>query len=120
MLYNGVFGCHGNTCYVIFIDAILYMLYIIGPINVCTDFEINRYKIDENRVLFDVTNIYYMCHGDYDTSDRYFDKEHFETNQKSLRFKSVFGDLDLDLLPMFYCLSHALHMMYWNIHAKFN
>ena len=22
MLYNGVFGCHGNTCYVIFIDAI--------------------------------------------------------------------------------------------------
>ena len=42
MLYNGVFGCHGNTCYV-------------------------------------------MRHGDYDTSDRYFDKEHFETNQKSLR-----------------------------------
>ena len=24
-------------------------------------------------------------HGDYDTSDRYFDKDHFETNQKSLR-----------------------------------
>ena len=48
MLYNGVFGCHGNTCYVIFIDAILYMLYSIG-------------------------------------TDRYFDKEHFETNQKSLR-----------------------------------
>ena len=34
------------------------MLYSIGPINVCTDF---------------------------DTSDRYFDKEHFETDQKSLR-----------------------------------
>ena len=49
MLYNGVFGCHGNTCYVIFIGAILYMLYSIGPINVCTDFEINRYKIDEVR-----------------------------------------------------------------------
>ena len=45
MLYNGVFGCHGNTCYVICIGAILYMLYSIGPINVCTDFEINRYKI---------------------------------------------------------------------------
>ena len=28
---------------------------------------------------------YVMRHGDYDTSDRYFDKEHFETNQKSLR-----------------------------------
>ena len=26
-----------------------YMLYSIGPINVCTDFEINRYKIDEVR-----------------------------------------------------------------------
>ena len=47
MLYNWVFGCHGNTCHVIFIGAILYMLYSIGPINVCTDFEINRYKIDE-------------------------------------------------------------------------
>ena len=47
MLYNGVFGCHGNTCYVIFIDAI-FICYI-GPINVCTDFEINPYKIDEVR-----------------------------------------------------------------------
>ena len=28
---------------------------------------------------------YVMRHGDFDTSDRYFDKEHFETNQKSLR-----------------------------------
>ena len=28
---------------------------------------------------------YVMRHGDYYTSDRYFDKEHFETNQKSLR-----------------------------------
>ena len=32
-----------------FIGAILYMLYSIGPVNVCTDFEINRYKIDEVR-----------------------------------------------------------------------
>ena len=29
MLYNGVFGCHGNTCYVIFIGAIFYMIYRI-------------------------------------------------------------------------------------------
>ena len=28
---------------------------------------------------------YVVRHGDYDTADRYFDKEHFETNQKSLR-----------------------------------
>ena len=34
MLYNGVFGCHGNTYYVIFIGAIFYMLYSICPINV--------------------------------------------------------------------------------------
>ena len=47
MVYYGVFGCNGNTCYVICIGAIFYMLYSIGPINVCTDFEINRYKIDE-------------------------------------------------------------------------
>ena len=63
MLYNGVFGCHGNMCYVIFIGAIFYMLCSIGPINVCTDFEINRYKIDEvrkyekNRVLFDLFDV---------------------------------------------------------------
>ena len=55
MLYNGVFGCHGNTCYVICISAILYMLYSIGPINVCTDFEINRYKIDEVRKYAKIT-----------------------------------------------------------------
>ena len=49
MLYNGVFGCHGNTCYVIFIGAIFYIIYSTGQINVCTDFEINRYEIDEVR-----------------------------------------------------------------------
>ena len=112
---------------------------------------------------------YVMRHGDCDTSDRYFDKEHFETNQKSLRFRidvmwrknatscvmgtstllidiltrnilkptrslydfrfrsygsnsgfRVFGDLDLDLWHMFFFLSHALRMMYWNIYAKFH
>ena len=44
MLYNEVFGCHGNTCYVIFIGAIFYMIYSTGKINVCTDFEINRFR----------------------------------------------------------------------------
>ena len=76
-----------------FIGAILYMLYIIGPINVCTDFEINRYKIDEVRkyakIVFYLTSrdAKTLRHAswDYDTSDRYFDKEHFETSQKSLR-----------------------------------
>ena len=29
-----IFGCHGNTCYVIFIGAIFYMIYSTGKINV--------------------------------------------------------------------------------------
>ena len=82
MLYNGVVGCHGNTCYVIFIGAILYRLYSIGPVNVCADFEINWYKIDKVRkyakscfISRHVTQKrYVMRHGDF--SDRYFDKEH--------------------------------------------
>ena len=36
MLYNGVFGCHGNTCYVIFYWCNFYVLHSVGPINVCT------------------------------------------------------------------------------------
>ena len=74
----------------------MYILYSIGPINVCTDFEINRYKIDEVRKYANIAfylfiwrhvtqKRYVMRDGHYDTSDRYFDKEHFETNQKSLR-----------------------------------
>ena len=49
---------------------------------------------------------YVMRHGDCDTSDRYLDKEHFETRSLyDFRFRSygshsgfrVFGDLDFDL-----------------------
>ena len=153
MLYNGVFGCHGNTCYVIFIGAIFYMLHSIGPISVCTDFEINRYKIDEVRKYANIAfYLIYLTSRDaktlrhaswgLDTSDTYFNKEHFETNQKSLRlYNGVFGcrfnwcgskviaqivvfvfsvtlTLTFDLCSFF--LSHALRMMYWNIHAKFH
>ena len=55
---------------------------------------------------------YVVRHGDSDTSDRYFDKEHFETNQSlyDFRFKRygsnsgfrVFGDLDLDRCSIFF------------------
>ena len=60
MLYNGVFRCHGNICYVIFIDACFCNVHRIDPITVCTNFEINRYKIalenmQKSYVLFDVT-----------------------------------------------------------------
>ena len=99
---------------------LFYMIYSTGQINVCTDFEINRFRIDQVRkyatiVCFIWRHVtqkrYVVRHGDYDISDRYFDKEHFETNQKSLRIPEsygsnsgfrVFGDIDLDLWPMFY------------------
>ena len=74
---------------------------------------------------------YVMRHGDCDTSDRYFDKEHFE-NQPEVSTTSgsevmahivvfVFSvtlTLTFDICSFF--LSHALRMMYWNIHAKFH
>ena len=47
MLYNGIY--HGNICYATFIDVRFCNVHIIGPINVCTNFEINRYNIDEFR-----------------------------------------------------------------------
>ena len=72
-----------------------------------------------------------MHHGDFDTSDRYFDKEHFETNQKVSTTSgskvmaqivvfvySVTLTLTFDLCSI--VLSHALRMMYWNIYAKFH
>ena len=52
------------------------MLHRIGPINVCTDFEINRYKIDEVRkyakIVFYLTSrdAKTLGHGDYDTVQR--------------------------------------------------
>ena len=84
---NVVFGWHGNTCYVFFYWCdFLYDIYSTSQTNVCTDFEINRFKIDEVRkyatiVCFIWRHVtqkrYVVRHGDYDTSDRYFDKEHF-------------------------------------------
>ena len=49
MLYNGICGCHGNICYVILINASFCKVHNIGAIDVRTNFEINRYKIDEFR-----------------------------------------------------------------------
>ena len=34
MLYNGVFGCHGNTCYVIFIGA-FFTCFIVYVQSMC-------------------------------------------------------------------------------------
>ena len=49
MLYNGIFRCHGNICYVTFIDVCFCNVHFLVPINVCVNFEINRYNIDEFR-----------------------------------------------------------------------
>ena len=54
MFYNGVFGCHGNTCYVILIGA---FFNDIGPINVCTDFGTKLTNLENCKIvcLVDVT-----------------------------------------------------------------
>ena len=124
----------------LFLLVQFFILYSTGQINVCTDFEIKRFRIDEVRKYATIC-IFYLTSRDSKHSTSYV----METTTlligiltrnilkptRSLYdfwFKSygsnsgfrVFGDLDLDLWPMFYCLSHALRMMYWNIHAKFH
>ena len=42
-----------------------FMLYSIGPINVCTDFEINPYKIDEVRKYAKI--VFYLTPRDAQT-----------------------------------------------------
>ena len=108
MLYNGVFGCHANTCYVILIGAIFDMLHSIGPINVCTDFEINPYKIDEVRKYAKI--VFYLTSCVMGTTTlliRILTRNILKLTRSlyDFRFKSygsnsgfrVFGDLDLDL-----------------------
>ena len=126
MLYNGVFGCHGNTCYVIFIGAIFYIIYSTGQINVCTDFEINRFRIDEVRkyatiVYFIWRHVtqkrYVVRHGDSTLLIGILTRNILKPTKSlyDFRLKSygsnsgfhVFGDLDLDLWPMFYFCCHT-------------
>ena len=97
-------------------------------INVCTDFEINRFRIDvmwrknatscvmgTATLLIDILtrNILKPTRSLYDFR--------FRSYGSNSGFR-VFGDLDLDLWHMFFFFvwSHALRMMYWNIYAKFH
>ena len=92
------------------------MLYSIGPINVCADFEINRYKIDEVRkyakIAFYLTSrdAKTLRHASMGTTKLLIGilTRNILKPTRSLydfRFKSygsnsgfrVFGDLDLDL-----------------------
>ena len=101
------------------------MIYSTCKINVCTDFEINRFRIDvmwrknatscvmgTTTLLIDILtrNILKPTRSLYDFR--------FRSYGSNSGFR-VFGDLDLDLWHMFFFLSHALRIMYWNIHAKF-
>ena len=60
-----VFRCHGNI-YVMLLFSMhvfaRYMAYIVGPINVCTNFEINRYTIDEFRKHAKIVCNAYILH----------------------------------------------------------
>ena len=46
---------------------------------------INLEKMQKSYVLFDAKMTRRTARGVFDMSDRYFDQEHFEINQKSLR-----------------------------------
>ena len=88
MLCNGIFGCHGNIYYVILTSACFSNVHSIGPINVCTNLEINLYKIDEFRkhvkIVFYLTSrdakLYIIRHGG----------GRIPTNQKSQPTRSLY------------------------------
>ena len=78
----------------------VYDIYIV-QVNVCTDFEINRFRIDEENQLEVSTTSGSKVMA-----------------QIVVFVFSVTLTLTFDLCSIF--LSHALRMMYWNIHAKFH
>ena len=109
-IMNGVFGCHGNTYYVIFISAVFCMIHIICPINVCTHFEINRYKIDQVRKYAKIV-FYLTSHADLTLLIGILIRNILKStlNLYDFRFKCycsnsgfrVYGDLDLDMCSIF-------------------
>ena len=60
MFYNGIFSCHGNICYVSWTNVLFCNVHIIGKMNVCTNFEINRYTIDEFRKHAKIVGFIYV------------------------------------------------------------
>ena len=121
-----------ETYITLFLSIHFCKVHSIGPINVCTNFEINRYKIDEfgkhaKIVCFiwrHVTQKRYVVRYFWSV----FSSGTFATYQKSLRLPvqklwlkqwfNVFDDLDLEFWPMLYWLSHKVDMKYWNLHSK--
>ena len=132
MLYNGIFGCYGNICYIILINAFFCNVHIIGPINVCTNFEISRYNIDEFRkhakiyVLFEVmwrkNGTSYVRTapivpiGIFISNILKPTRSLYDFRFKSYGSNSGFNIVDdLDIWPIFYWLSHKVGMQYWNL-----
>ena len=103
-------------------------VHSIGPINVCTNFEINQYKIDEFRKRAKI--VFYLTSWWLYSSDGMFISNILLPTRSlyDFRFKScgsnsgfnVFDDLDLEFWQMFYWLSHKVGMKYWNILTKFH
>ena len=113
MLYNGIFGCHGNICYVILVNT----------------FEIYRHKFDEFRIYAKIvcfiwtprdaktvrhdgwmvligilfSNILQPTKGLYD-----FWFKSYRSNSGFNIFGDLDIDIDLDLWPMSYWLSHKV------------
>ena len=103
----GVFSWHGNTFFC--------MPPNIGPINVCTYFVINRYKIDKFRKHGKICFIW--RHVTSWGLETFWNQPEVSTAPGSKVMAqtvvSCFGDLDLDLWHS----SHALCMNSWNLHT---
>ena len=112
------------------------MIHSICPINVCTDFKINRYKIDEFRKYAKI--VFYLTSRDTQIMRRTswgldigISIRNIMKPTRSiydLRFQSYGSNSSYHVFwwpwpwpfwPMFY-LSHALGIMHWNLHAKFH
>ena len=104
--------CHlWLPCLILFWSMHFCMVHSIGPINVCTNFEINRDKIDEFRKHAKNRMFYLTWHDAkkpvrQDTYDRYFDQEHFATNQR------------LCLKQCLLCLSCLLVTLTWTFDTR--
>ena len=60
--------CVTQKRYVVRHGAVFCMTHMIGPINVCTDFESNRYKIDQVRKYAKI--VFYLTSCDVKTERR--------------------------------------------------
>ena len=76
MLYNGIFGCHGNICYVIIFGKVHR-----GPVNVCVPILRSIHTKFMNLENMQKIMLYLMSHD----AKTVRHQEHFAINQKSLR-----------------------------------